>query len=323
MIEVIVSQVVDVASDIRALTLESADGTPLPAYEPGAHIDVHVPGTSSPTIRQYSLCRAPGAAPAYEIAVQRAPDSRGGSVALHDNVRAGDRIAIEAPRCMFPIAADARRHLLVGGGIGVTPLLSMAEALAARGAPFALHYCARNAAAAAFVDRLEEAPFEGHAQLHLDDRDGRPDIAALLGPFEAGTHVYVCGPDGFMRAVIDAAEAAGWPAEHVHREYFTVPTDTSAPEAADADGSFEVELSSSGKVYVIPPGASIAEVLEADGVMLPLSCEAGVCGSCMTKVLAGIPDHRDYVLTPAERDSGTVMCPCVSRALSKRLVLDV
>jgi len=323
MMDVVVSEIVEEARDIRVLTLHAVDGGDLPAYEAGAHIDVHVMVDGTELIRQYSLCRGQGRSDSYEIAVQRAADSRGGSKALHDALRPGDVLRIGEPRILFPLAAEATEHLLIGGGIGITPLLSMAEDLSARKAAFHLHYCVRDEAHLAFVARLRGAALAGKTNIHLDSApDSRPDIAAMLGTWREGCHVYVCGPEGFMTAVIAQAERAGWPAAHVHREYFTAPSD-GVPAMDGRDDSFEVEIRSSGAVFVIPPDRSIAEVLEEGGLFLPLSCEAGVCGSCMTGLLSGTPDHRDHCLTPGEQEAGNVMTLCVSRARSRRLVLDL
>ena len=218
------------AQDIASFELGRADGSPLPAFSAGSHIDVHVPGGP---VRQYSLCNDAAESHRYRIAVLRDAATRGGSAGMHDAVREGDLLTISEPRNHFPLV-HAQRTVLLAGGIGVTPLLCMAQRLAAIGADFALHYCTRSPARTAFRDEIAAAPFAVRVQFHHDDGDAtqKLDLAAALGSPQAGTHVYVCGPTGFIDAVVQGAKAAGFGAEQIHLEYFgAAPQDTAGDRA--------------------------------------------------------------------------------------------
>lgn len=305
------------ARDICALRLEGVDGHPLPGFSAGAHVDLHLPGG---LVRQYSLLNDPADTRFYDIAVLREPQSRGGSIAVHDGVKEGQVLSISAPRNHFPLAADAPRSLLLAGGIGVTPLLAMAQSLHAAGAAFELHYCARSRDRAAFVDRLAGAPFGASVVLHFDDGPAEQvlDMRGTIGRQAPGTHLYVCGPAGFIEAAIATASAEGWAPERVHSEYFKAGALDAGEEAA-----FEVEVASTGEVFPVPPHVSALDVLIEAGFDIPFSCEEGVCGSCLTGVVAGDIWHRDHFLTPREHAANTVFTPCCSRARRGRLVLDL
>lgn len=302
--------------DIIALELRPLDGL-LPGFEAGAHIDVHVgPGL----IRQYSLCNAPGERERYVIGVLRDPRSRGGSAAIHERLREGARLAIGAPRNHFPLHG-AKRSLLLAGGIGVTPMLCMAQALHEAGTEFALHYCARSRARAAFLERLENGPLQSQVHLHFDDgADAQKlDIAKLLQAAAASEEeVYVCGPAGFIGWICEAAARAGIARQRVHFEYFGAkPSDTSG------DTAFDVKLARSGQVLHIPADRSVTSVLLEAGIDIYTSCGEGTCGSCVTRVLEGEIAHRDVFLTDEEHASGRQFTPCCSRARSALLVLDL
>jgi len=305
------------AEDICSLELVSADGTPLPAFAAGSHIDVQLPG--GPT-RQYSLCNDPAETHRYLIAVLRDARSRGGSAAVHERVKVGDTLVISAPKNHFALAHDASSHLLLAGGIGVTPLLCMAERLAHAGADFEMHYCTRSPARTAFRQRIAAAPFASRVAFHFDDGEAaqKLDIAALLAAPRAGRHLYVCGPKGFMDAVLGSARAQGWPQAQIHYEFFGADA---APAAGD--GGFEVMLASSGRVIKVAPDRSVVQALAEAGVSVATSCEQGVCGTCLTRVIEGEPDHRDLYLTPQEQAANDQFLPCCSRAKSARLVLDL
>ena len=305
------------AEDICSLELVSADGTPLPAFAAGSHIDVQLPG--GPT-RQYSLCNDPAETHRYLIAVLRDARSRGGSAAVHERVKVGDTLVISAPKNHFALAHDASSHLLLAGGIGVTPLLCMAERLAHAGADFEMHYCTRSPARTAFRQRIAVAPFASRVAFHFDDGEAaqKLDIAALLAAPRAGRHLYVCGPKGFMDAVLGSARAQGWPQAQIHYEFFGADA---APAAGD--GGFEVMLASSGRVIKVAPDRSVVQALAEAGVSVATSCEQGVCGTCLTRVIEGEPDHRDLYLTPQEQAANDQFLPCCSRAKSARLVLDL
>ncbi len=302
--------------DIVTFDLADPDGRDLAPFSAGAHIDIEAgPGL----IRQYSLLNDPAERHRYQIGVLRDPQSRGGSVAMH-GIQAGDFVRVAGPRNHFPLHPAPHFALLLAGGIGITPLLAMARQLYRAGQDFALHYCARAPAQAAFLPALRSCGFAAKVALHFDNGGDaqRLDIAGVLAGLPADAHVYVCGPGGFMAWCVDAAAAAGVPEDRVHREYFKA---AAAPAAADA--AFQVRLASSGKVLEIPADATILHVLRANGVALPASCESGVCGTCLTGVLDGVPEHRDCYLTKAERAAGDVMMPCCSRAMTPLLVLDI
>jgi vanillate O-demethylase ferredoxin subunit len=316
MIEVVVTSRNNEALDICSYELACAQGGELPGFSAGAHIDVHLPGG---LIRQYSLCNHPQERHRYLIGVLKDVASRGGSQSLHEQINSGDRLFISEPRNLFPLVAEGRRSLLFAGGIGITPILCMAEHLAHSGADFELHYCARSSERAAFVERLKGASFADRVHLHFDEEtDSRLDAAEVLANPQPDVHLYVCGPSGFMQHVLDSAKAQGWSDEYLHREYFAAaPVDTSA------DGSFQVKLGSSGQVFDIPADKTVVQVLESHGVEIALSCEQGICGTCLTRVLEGVPEHRDLFLTEEEQAANDQFTPCCSRAKSKLLVLDL
>lgn len=304
------------AQDIASFELVSIDDTPLPPFSAGAHIDVEVrPGL----IRQYSLCNDPIERHRYMIAVLRDPRSRGGSQGMHDDVHPGDTLSISAPKNHFPLE-PAARYLLLAGGIGVTPILCMAERLARTGAEFTMHYCARSPERTAFRERIAGLPFAGRVRFHYDSNTcgTRFELDAVLRAATPDTHLYVCGPSGFIDAVTGGAKAQGWADGRVHLEYFGA-----APTDASGDRQFEVRIASSGKSYPIPPGASVVQVLHEHGVDVPVSCEQGVCGTCVTRVLEGTPDHRDHYFTDDERAANDQFTPCCSRAHTPVLVLDL
>jgi vanillate O-demethylase ferredoxin subunit len=303
------------AQDIVSLDLAPLADAPLPAWTAGAHIDVQLPGG---LVRQYSLCNRPGDAGFYRIAVLRDPASRGGSQAVHDQLLEGTTLAISPPRNHFPLTENAPFHLLLAGGIGITPLWAMAQSLSQAGQPFALHFCTRSRKRTPFVDALAASPYAHRVQHHVDDGPDHQklDIAATLQQVPAGTHLYVCGPQGFIEAVLQAGRDAGWPEERLHREYFAA-----TPATTGSDGTFELELASNGRVIPVKPDQTALAALLAAGVEVPMSCEQGVCGTCLTGVRAGTPDHRDHYLTDDERTANDQFLPCCSRSLSPRLVL--
>lgn len=305
------------AEGIASFELVSLDGLPLPAFSPGSHIDVRLPDG---LVRQYSLCNDPSERHRYLIAVLRDPSSRGGSAAMHDRVHAGEQIEISPPRNHFPLVEDAARSLLIAGGIGVTPLLCMGEKLAAVGAPFAMHYCTRSPERTAFRERLALAPFAERVVMHHDDgaEEQKLDIPALLGQAGPEDHLYVCGPRGFMDAVLGAARRLGWPGARLHCEFFAGEQALSGDEQA-----FEVRIASSGQVVQVLAAQTVAQALNAAGVDVETSCGEGVCGTCIVRVLEGVPDHRDLYFSPEEHAANDQFTPCCSRAKSKSLLLDL
>ncbi|SIT46494.1 Vanillate O-demethylase oxidoreductase [Paraburkholderia ribeironis] len=305
------------AEDVVSFEFASLDGRELPAFDAGAHIDVHVPGG---LVRQYSLCNSPADRLRYQIAVLRDGQSRGGSAGMHEALREGDEIRISAPRNQFPLAHGHVKHLLLAGGIGLTPLLCMAEHLCWAGAAFEMHYCARSRTRAAFLERIASSPWAGQVQYHFDDGDAaqRLDLHALLAQPQPDAHLYVCGPQGFMNAVLDTARSLGWPECQLHYEFFAA-----AQLDTGDDAAFEVRLARSGRIVSIPAQRTVTQALADAGVDVPVSCEQGICGTCVTRVIDGEPDHRDLYLSPEEQARNDQFLPCCSRAKSSMLVLDL
>lgn len=298
---------------VVVLELADPQGRRLPEFEAGAHVDLHIaPGL----VRQYSLCGDPADLTHYRLGVLKDPASRGGSVAVYDSLHEGCSVEIGKPRNLFPLAQAARRSILIGGGIGITPMIAMAHALCARDCEFELHYCARSRSRSAFVDELEKADFASCVHTHFSERSGRIDAAAVLGQWQAGTHVYLCGPQRFMDSIIDAARCLGYPEDHIHHEYFQMEVDASG-------GSFEVVAARSGKTVQVAEGQTVVEALSTVGIKIQMSCAQGVCGTCMCDVLEGEPEHRDVYLTDEEKASNELIVLCCSRAKSQKLVLDI
>jgi vanillate monooxygenase ferredoxin subunit len=305
------------ALDICSLELVSPDGTPLPAFSAGSHIDVHLPNGLT---RQYSLCNDPAEGHRYLIGVLKDPASRGGSMAVHESVHEGDMLSISAPKNHFALAHEAQESLLLAGGIGITPILCMAQRLSVAGAHFELHYGARSRERMAFQGRIARSSFADRAAFHFDDGDDhqKMNLDALLASPHGGKHLYVCGPKGFMDAVLAKARASGWAEPQLHYEFFSAEVVKSA-----SDGTFEVKLASSGKRILVGKDQTVVQALAAAGILVQTSCEQGVCGTCLTRVLEGEPDHRDMYLTPEEQAANEQFLPCCSRAKSACLVLDL
>lgn len=304
------------AEGIASFELARPDGGPLPAFSAGSHIDVHVPGGP---VRQYSLCNDPAQQSHYRIAVLRDAATRGGSAGMHDKVREGDLLTVSEPRNHFPLV-HARRTLLFAGGIGVTPLLCMAQRLAATGADFTLHYSARSPSRTAFRDEILASPFAARVRFHFDDGPAAQilNVPAALGDPEPDTHLYVCGPGGYINHVVQVTRGMGWPQAQIHLEYFNAPAQ---PAAAGAE--FDVKVASSGAVIRVAADRTVVQALAAHGIEVLTSCEQGVCGTCVTRVLDGECDHRDLYLTDEEKARHDQFTPCCSRAKSAMLVLDL
>ena len=314
-LDVTVAGVAVEAERIKSFVLTPAAGGVFPPFEAGAHVDVEVrPGL----IRQYSLCGDPADLDHYRIGVLKEEQSRGGSISLHDRLTPGASLRIGAPRNHFRLDETATRTVLLAGGIGVTPLMAMAYQLSALGTPFEFHYCARSRTSAAFIDELMSSSFGGRVQLHLDDGDEaqKLDLEAVLGAPEPGTHIYCCGPAGFIEFATDCAKKLNWPAASVHVEYFNAEPDLSGD-------AFTVVAGRSNHAFQIEPGQSILHVLEDAGFVVSSSCQSGVCGSCLTSVIEGIPDHRDHVQSETEKSANDKIAICCSRSRSRILVLDI
>jgi len=304
------------ADGIDSFELMLPDGGELPPFRAGAHIDLVAPNGM---VRQYSLCNHPRERQRYVIGVLRDPRSRGASRSIHAQLSEGDVVQISAPRNHFALAG-AGRSLLLAAGIGVTPLMCMAHELHQGGADFTLHYCARSRSRAAFTAALATSGYADRVRLHFDDEDPSQqlDLAALLASPDLETHVYVCGPAGFIELVRSHARAGGWRASHIHVEHFGA-----APQDLPEPGSFDVTIVSSGKTIRVDAASSVAEALARHGVMVPVSCMEGVCGTCITGVLDGVPEHRDCYFSEEEKARNDQFMPCCSRARSTSLLLDL
>jgi ferredoxin-NADP reductase len=299
------------AEAINGYELVDPRGRDLPRFAAGAHIDLRF----GDLVRQYSLCNDPAERRRYCIAVLREEASRGGSRYVHDTIRVGDLLEVSMPRNNFPLESEAEQHLLIAGGIGIAPIMSMIAELQRRRADFQLHYCTRSAARTAFGDDLALIAADGRVHFHYDGGDPARglDIGVLLRDPPQGTHLYYCGPAGLMAAAAEATK--GWPAGTVHCEYFTAPPAASVVE----DKPFRIRLAKRGVEYEIPAGQTIVGVLRRHGITVPTSCELGYCGACVTRYLAGEPDHRDQVLREYGRGRFVLIC-C---ARSKTPVLDL
>jgi ferredoxin-NADP reductase len=304
-----------VALDVVALTLTDPRGDSLPAWTPGAHLDLEItPGL----IRQYSLCGAVDDDQRWTIAILREQQGRGGSRAVHDDLRKGSTVRVLAARNKFPLE-PAARYLFIAGGIGITPIIPMLAAADAGQRPWRLYYGGRNRDSMAFAHQLATR-YGPNVQIFPEDECGLLDVDAILGSRSADQHVYCCGPPGLLAAV----EARFTdPTRHLlHTERFS-PVGPSDDQLA-ADGPIELTLRRSGNKVVVPPGQSILDVLRDDyGMDLVSGCEQGTCGTCETTVVEGTPDHRDEVLSAAERAENATMMICVSRSRGGALTLDL
>jgi ferredoxin-NADP reductase/nitrite reductase/ring-hydroxylating ferredoxin subunit len=303
----------ETAHDIMAFELMST-GDPLPTFQPGAHIDVHLPNG---LVRQYSITNGPGDTACYRIGVKLEAESTGGSQALHHTVRQGDMLAISEPRNNFPLRRDALRTILIAGGIGVTPLLAMAQALQPMKLGFELHYFAQAEEHLAF-DQIRNGLGDAvTVHLGLSPDETASELRRLLDGFDHANQAYICGPGPMLEAARAIAADAGWPDQAVHFEYFKNTTEI------DDSSSFEIALARSAVTLSVPSGTTILQVLRDHGIAMPSSCEQGACGTCVVPVIEGEIDHQDVHLKQSERDTGEQIMTCVSRAAGDRLVLDI
>lgn len=318
-IERLTVRVVTVRQETTAIAvyeLADAQGADLPSFTAGAHIDVLLP---SGLVRQYSLCNDPSDGTRYFVAVQREAHGRGGSAEVHETFAAGRLVEITAPQNHFPLSPQARSHLLIAGGIGITPILAMVGVLSRGQAEWSLHYCTRSPEQTAFREFLTAPGLRERVHFHHDDGDPSKglDTKAMLAGFRQDCHVYCCGPGGLMQAVREAGQH--WPKGTLHFEHFS--PDPISDRAPDSTGAFQVELASSGRVFDVPADKSILDVLRAAGLEVDYMCQEGVCGTCLTEVLEGVPDHRDLVLDEEEKAANKLIAICCSRARSPKLKL--
>ena len=298
-------------TEVVVLTLASLDGTALPAFSAGAHIDLHL---GEEIVRQYSLCSSPHHPEQYRLGILKDRASRGGSLAAH-LLQVGATVAISPPRNLFPLEMGASHSLLIGGGIGITPMLAMADALFRAGKPFEVHYCGHSREGMAFLHELADCHFSQHVHLHISDEGHKIRPEDVLVPHHAAAHVYVCGPEGFMDWISDAARGCGYSPERLHQEYFNREVETGGD-------CFEVDVPELGLTVTVEENETIVAALQKAGIKVKVSCEQGVCGTCRANVCSGVPDHRDEYLTDEEREDNDQILLCCSRARTPRLVIE-
>jgi ferredoxin-NADP reductase len=300
-----------ISPSLRHLQLASADGAPLPPTGAGAHVLFNLPGAGRAHRNAYSLVNAPGSRSRYDIIVRRVAASRGGSAAVHERLQVGDALEAQWPANLFAPIRGARRHLMIAGGIGITPFLSYLQDANVRQIGCELHVCCRETEQGVFAPWL---PADAPVSFHWDTEGHRLDIAALLGHQPAGTHLYVCGPSELNASVLNAAAAAGWPDDQVHTEHFG---------SGSGGDAFEAVLQKSGLSVQVAADESLLEAIERMGVATPCLCRGGACGVCVTTLLEGEAEHRDHFLSQTDQAAGRLIMPCVSRSRGPRLVLDL
>lgn len=314
-LDTVIESAEKVADEVVSLVLRRVDGTAFPAWEPGAHIDVHL---GEDLIRQYSVCSTPADLSVLKIAVLRTPDSRGGSKYVHEHLTAGTSLSISAPRNNFPLI-KSRKYLFIAGGVGITPMIPMLEQAEAEGKEWVLHYGGRSRTTMAFADELLAKYGPEKILLYANDEDNALGLSEILSMPRAHMLVYACGPGGMLTAIEELC--MGWPPGVLHTERFVA----AELGAASNTEPFEVELAQTGGSVTVQPNQSIVDAVEEAGARVLSSCRAGLCGTCETRIIAGEPEHRDAVLTQEDKDAGEVMLVCVSRAAAgcSRLVLDL
>ena len=314
-IRVRVAAVEQATHTVRRFRLESVSGEPLPPFSAGAHVVVTMDDDGRRIRNPYSLIDRAADGSSYRIGVLLTPNSRGGSKFMHERVKAGDELVITMPVNLFPIVRTGRRHVLVAGGIGITPIYAMANELRRASAPYELHYAMRNEASGAFIDELRAAHGD-KLKLYRDDMQEFVSVSEILPNQPLGTHLYVCGPEGMIEAVLKGGREAGWPEEHLHAERFLAP----------AGGEpFSVVLQRAGITAQVRADQSLLEAIEEAGVDAPYLCRGGACGQCETAVVScdGSLVHNDHFLTEEEHASGKKIMTCVPRLKGRELVLDL
>lgn len=315
LLELKVSAVKNETKDIKSYELVAPDGGDLPPFDAGAHIDVLTEGGLK---RSYSIASDPADRKRYLLGVLREPESRGGSAWMHDAVKQGGTISVTEPLNNFPLADGAGPHILIAGGIGITPILAMARTLKARGADFELHYCTRSPEQTAFLDEVRDVAGD-NLTLHHDGGDPSRgiDLATTLKDQPKGKHVYICGPGGLITAAREAA--SHWSQGSVHYELFAA-----APAGDWKNEEFEIYLSRRRLDLTVPADRSILEVIRGEGIAIDSSCEQGLCSTCQVRLISGEAEHRDQILSDEEKARGDKILTCVSRAKAgEKLVLDI
>ncbi len=316
LIDVKVTRKHALTANVCSLVLSRLDETPLPSSDAGAHIDVYL---GNGLTRQYSLCQSPNS-DTYEIAVLKESSSRGGSSFIHDNVNEGDILKISPPQNAFCLRDDELPSLLFAAGIGITPILPMAESLAQKSKEFQLIYCARYPDSTPYKDRIDNSNLSAMTTFHysMAQPNQRLDIAKQLQQYSPTRHIYVCGPNQFIHQVLETAQSFGWQDENLHREFFA------AEEVSNAENvPFEVQIKRTEEVFLVPKEQTMLEVLEENNYFVPSSCSEGLCGTCITDLITGQAEHRDLFLSKSEKAKMDKIMPCCSRAKGGRLVIDL
>ncbi|HDK8955900.1 TPA: oxidoreductase [Acinetobacter baumannii] len=300
--------------NIVIIEFESASSTVLPKVEAGAHIDVYLPNGM---VRQYSLCQNPAHIGIFRLGILRDPESRGGSVSAFDDLKEGMKIQVSEPKNLFPLV-KAKHTVLIGGGIGITPLITMAYQLIQQEESFELHYCGSSPERCAFVNEIKNGVLAKFTTFHFKSEGAshREFFQSAIKGIDPKSHIYTCGPNGFMDWIINLAVSQNFSEQQIHKEYFQVEVET----GGDA---FEVVAQQSGKIIVVNAEETILQALAREGIEIEMSCEQGVCGTCMCDVIEGEPDHRDVYFTDEEKASNEQILVCCSRSKTPRLVLDI
>ncbi|NCI77052.1 PDR/VanB family oxidoreductase [Acinetobacter kanungonis] len=313
--DVIINKIHQLTPSIRAFELVSSSGSALPRFEAGSHIDVHL---KNGLTRQYSLSNCSSEQHRYVIGVLHDENSRGGSHCMHTDYREGDVLNIGQPRNLFALHENTKTALLFAGGIGITPILAMAYRLKAQNIPFELHYFVRTHEMIAFYGNLT-THFAEQVHFHIQDQDATQcDMQTVLQHPSSDKHLYVCGPTGFMQFVMQSAETAGWQSKQLHQEHFVAQQ-----SKQENDEAFTVEIAGTGRRIEVHAEQTVTQALLAHGFDVPVSCGQGICGTCITRVVSGTPDHRDMFMTEEERALNNQFTPCCSRSKSKHLVIEL
>jgi vanillate O-demethylase ferredoxin subunit len=318
MFEVFIQNKIQETPNIASFELVRVDGESLPAFETGSHIDVHL---ADNMIRPYSLINHPHSTNFYKIAVLKDANSRGGSVKMHDELAVGDKLIISEPRNLFPLDVQSKKVMLFAGGIGITPIMSMAIELDSLGIDFELHYRTKSKIETAFYEQLSNSSFASNIHFSFSDEEesNTETISKALSVCDEGTHLYTCGPVGYMDYIFDLARSHSWNDSNLHKEIFKVEP----KESPDGDIPFKLILSRSNLEIDVATDQTVLEAIENAGVDIDLSCEMGICGACLISVTDGIPDHRDEFLSEDERAQNNQFTPCCSRSLTSTLTLDL
>ncbi|WP_295551516.1 PDR/VanB family oxidoreductase [Limnohabitans sp. Rim8] len=309
-------------ANVLVAELTSLDGTKLPDWEAGSHIDIKATdSTGHEVVRQYSLCGRHGQKH-WRIAVLVDAQGSGASLNIHEKIKAGQTLQVRGPRNLFDLQSDDQPVVLVAGGIGITPILAMAETLSAQKRNFRLHYHARSQDSAAFVEELKASSYAGSVTFSFDD-EGTGGVDRIFSPSDAQAWLYTCGPAGFMNAVIAAAKQVGLQEAKIRKELFGGSSQPASGGSVSMDQVFTIKIQSTGAMVEVPVGQTAVQALSAAGIEVLVSCEQGHCGSCLTPVLEGTPDHRDHFMMPEEHGRNDAFTPCCSRSLTPCLVLDL